>query len=522
MINKYLKYLTYGFFTLILVLSGIFYLSKISFWADKTKEAVGQETNYQVPLSSVKSYGYYLMPYTRFGEYGEGKFPDYSAEDVKDFWLSKHDLIVTGYSPQDYKEQEANRLILGGDANTGAGFYDYSSNTYYWEGQWTDLYNWIENNFDNYNGWGFNSVDEAFEDCWLHLSETSDPITFTFGGREDRYGTTEITITPYDPADPTRSRVPGAWDASSWYTNIKSPVYIDFWQDYYTEQLIIKYEENVDGYFLDVLSWDGYAHFSTEEEFQNLREFSSREEYNTYLANLTEIIQNKLHETYLGKYLAANTWRHLDNSYEEPTFTFKDNVDIYIREGSIHSGMNINSFENELKACLDASNEGHIVLRQHRLEDGNASIADISRIAGLATYYLSKNENTYFFSYPVVNSLDIDPYNAWYDAIGYDIGQPEGDYYVFAEGIDGNNYNYKIFARNFTKAMVLIKPPHVGYNLSENSRTTHLLPGTFKSLDADANLGPKITEISLRNWEGAILLEVDTIVPGTIDDLKAT
>jgi len=517
--KKYSKYIFTALLTVFLVIGGILGLNKKGVVFSKTGEAFGEEISSDSLFPSAKSFAVYLMPYTRFGEYGDERFPDYSAEDVLDFWLSKHDLIITGYSPEDYKAQEPNRTILSGTQNTVAGYYDYISDTFYWDGQFSQLYTWIQNNFEDYD-WGFNSVDQAFEDCWLHLDEESEPITFSFG-HMDKYDTTHLDIQPYNSSDPTRSRIPGAWDASGWLTNIKSEVYIDFWRDYYTEQMIVRHGENVDGFFLDVLKWDQYNHFKTEEEFKNLKEFSSVEEYLSCLTNLTEMIQNKLHEKYPDKLLAANTWKDLDENFEEPTFTFKDSVDVFYRESSIDSVMNNEAFEKELKASIDASEEGKLVLRNHFLTDESDSLINISRITGLATYYLSMNNNTYFFSHPVVQNASKDPYNCWFDAIAYDIGKPDGDYYVFAEGQDSTGFDYKIFARNFTKAMVLVKPPRYGSNFFSSSRTSHALLGTFKALDADGNLGPKINEISLRNNEGAILLEADTTAPGIINDLTA-
>ena len=44
----------------------------------------------------------------------------------------------------------------------------------------------------------------------------------------------------------------------------------------------------------------------------------------------------------------------------------------------------------------------------------------------------------------------------------------------------------------------------------------------YRPLNADGTLGEPITSISLRNWEGAILLEQDTTPPAAINDLKAS
>jgi hypothetical protein len=41
-------------------------------------------------------------------------------------------------------------------------------------------------------------------------------------------------------------------------------------------------------------------------------------------------------------------------------------------------------------------------------------------------------------------------------------------------------------------------------------------------LNADGTLGDPITSITLRNWEGAILLENDATAPSAIQDLNAS
>jgi len=65
-----------------------------------------------------------------------------------------------------------------------------------------------------------------------------------------------------------------------------------------------------------------------------------------------------------------------------------------------------------------------------------------SAMATLALFYLVKNETTYLAPYnnwgkPELTTWTIDPrLNQWWEAIAYNVGQPKGDRYTFARGID--------------------------------------------------------------------------------------
>ncbi len=463
------------------------------------------ENNSHFLFPSARSCGYFLMPYTRFDD--NQKFPNYTADDVFKFWLNHYDLIVTNYLTDDYKKAEPGRIVLGGTCATGACCYNYTSRKLYWDDQLTDLYDWINKTWGDYS-WSssFANADEAFEDCFIHLIG-DESMNFSFAMPSE-----SLHITPYDPADPSRSRIPGAWDSSMWLMNIKSPVYISFWKDYYAVE---NANNSADGYFLDVLSWDRARDFSTQEDFLKIKEFSSKEEYEKKLGELVDVINSSLKVVYPNKILAANTFNFIDDSGSYPRFTYEDKLDMEIREGAIIYSIALPKFEKELEITSRLSKQNKIVGMQQMLwfagspfcEEGYGKCMDRDKITGLVAYYLVSADNVYFFSH---DEPSVNPYSCWFDAIAYDIGKPVGDYYVFAEGQDSSNpsVNYKVFARNFTKALVLFKPrPSWGNtNYSSSSATLHNLPGNFRPLYVNGSLGPETNMISLRNWEGAILI----------------
>jgi hypothetical protein len=103
----------------------------------------------------------------------------------------------------------------------------------------------------------------------------------------------------------------------------------------------------------------------------------------------------------------------------------------------------------------------------------------------------------------------------WFGAIQYDVGRPQGDWSVFANGTDPANtaLGYRVFQRSYTNALVLYKP--LSYTrtistgtLAANTATTHDLTGRYRALQADGTLGAPMTRLTLRNGEGAILVKV--------------
>jgi hypothetical protein len=116
----------------------------------------------------------------------------------------------------------------------------------------------------------------------------------------------------------------------------------------------------------------------------------------------------------------------------------------------------------------------------------------------------------------------------WWPAIAFDVGSPTGPMSVFAAGADPTATDlipltYKVFARQYSKALVLHKPVSFsGYKhpittkaittpygpLDDSGATEHDLGGTFRPLNPDGTLGNALTRIRLRNGEGAILVPV--------------
>jgi hypothetical protein len=145
-----------------------------------------------------------------------------------------------------------------------------------------------------------------------------------------------------------------------------------------------------------------------------------------------------------------------------------------------------------------------------------------TQIAVLAAYYMLSDTNS--FLVPFGGEAPPSPWipEHWWGAIAFDVGQPTGAMTEFAAGTDPSwqapapTLTYKVFRRDFTKAVVLYKPlsfstyqnsnPAPFGPIDDTSATAYDLGGSYRPLQADGTLGDPVTTIKLRNGEGAILV----------------
>ena len=161
-----------------------------------------------------------------------------------------------------------------------------------------------------------------------------------------------------------------------------------------------------------------------------------------------------------------------------------------------------------------------------------AAGTDRGKMLTLGLYYLVHNKHTYYMytSTSDYNTGHISTW-AWNPAGQYDVGQPdvipngavdfEGksntkEHFLFASGNDPSSPNpsqpltYRVLARRFTNALVLVKMLPAGAKVDDSSITTHPLPGTYGVLQADGLVDPTpITQASIRNNEALILIPLD-------------
>jgi hypothetical protein len=132
------------------------------------------------------------------------------------------------------------------------------------------------------------------------------------------------------------------------------------------------------------------------------------------------------------------------------------------------------------------------------------------RLWELASYYLIAPVTPGPLAYnPGIKSKQ--PFaEQWVAAAEVDVGKPDGARRVFAEGRDRSGRAYRVWARDYDGALVLVRPivewGSTGYG-DETGVELRLPPGnTYRPLDADGRVGPPETRLLLRASEAAILL----------------
>jgi hypothetical protein len=150
------------------------------------------------------------------------------------------------------------------------------------------------------------------------------------------------------------------------------------------------------------------------------------------------------------------------------------------------------------------------------LPTGGSPTSARTQLATLAYYYMLANPKYTFLDFFGGFEPSTQWVRHWTAAVAYNVGQPQGNWSLFATGRDPADHRltYRIYERNYTNALILYKP--LSYSPTSSSRatlgdasaTTHLLHGTYRLLRADGTLGPVVTSVTLRNGEGAILIKV--------------
>ena len=170
---------------------------------------------------------------------------------------------------------------------------------------------------------------------------------------------------------------------------------------------------------------------------------------------------------------------------------------------------------------------GRRILGARDIASGTAG-TDRGKLFTLGLYYLVHNSHTFYMYETVSGHQYAAPVSswAWNPAVTYDIGQPDvipngaldfqghantKEHYVFASGSDPFNpaLTYRVLARRFTNALVLVKMLPDGSVTDDRSLTTHTLDGSYAILQADGSLGAVVTQAQIRNNEALILISLD-------------
>jgi hypothetical protein len=140
--------------------------------------------------------------------------------------------------------------------------------------------------------------------------------------------------------------------------------------------------------------------------------------------------------------------------------------------------------------------------------------SDRVKMGTLAYYYLLSDPKKTFLTFYGGFSPSAAWADTWIKAAETNVGQPTGSFTTFAKGQDPENkaLEYRVFKRDYGNAMVLYKPRSYNQGVGtgtarDATATTHQLGGRYRVLNADGSQGPVVTQITLRNGEGAVLMK---------------
>jgi hypothetical protein len=153
---------------------------------------------------------------------------------------------------------------------------------------------------------------------------------------------------------------------------------------------------------------------------------------------------------------------------------------------------------------------------------GNARLL----LASLANYYMVVPNPPANLTYHSDSGLSSPFEQNWLSAIETEIGSPFGVRSIYSQGTDPNGWSYRVWARDFGNALVLVRPI-AAWNyqtFDDTTAVTVTLPAgdTYLPLNSDGTLGAPVNSITLRNAEAAILIKQsggDTLAPAAPSNL---
>lgn len=183
-------------------------------------------------------------------------------------------------------------------------------------------------------------------------------------------------------------------------------------------------------------------------------------------------------------------------------------------------------YQNAVAGIVSQTRAGGRRVLGARDISGGLSGSDRARMFTLGLYYLVHNLNTYYM-YETTGPFNghLSTWN-WNPTVEYDVGVPApvpagvqdfagrsgtSEHWLFASGADPHvpALTYRVFARRFTNALVLVKMLPEGSVIDDRSITTHTLDGTYAVLQPNGSAGAVVTEARIRNNEALILLPLD-------------
>lgn len=131
------------------------------------------------------------------------------------------------------------------------------------------------------------------------------------------------------------------------------------------------------------------------------------------------------------------------------------------------------------------------------------------QIMQLASYYMAVPADPSRLSLDQQNMWNVRPDTVWMPAVEADVGHPREARHSLAAGTDAAGQKYRIYARDFDNAYVVIRPksdwrPQI---YADSTGIVVPLPAPMRPLHRDGTFGAPVSSVTLRNVEAAILFK---------------
>ena len=164
----------------------------------------------------------------------------------------------------------------------------------------------------------------------------------------------------------------------------------------------------------------------------------------------------------------------------------------------------------EFVGLLSYTEWARVPISHQSFNAGNyESVTDRGQMAQLASYYMVVPADPQRLSFDQQNYWNVRPDSVWATAVEKDVGHPIEARHVIASGKDPVGQSYRVYARQFENAYVLIRPAVDWRPTLYGDQTGVSIPleKPMRLLHRDGSLGPPVTTIMLRNVEAAVLFK---------------
>jgi hypothetical protein len=238
-----------------------------------------------------------------------------------------------------------------------------------------------------------------------------------------------------------------------------------------------------------------------------------------YMTSETELIA-KVHEAIKPRFLLINIgeyWTPADSAIvvagggahlERTNFTFTDRLPARWTQIDNLLAMNVYTEFVTLWTYTDWMRARNSNFKSFA---GGMYSSQIERgqLMQLASYYMAGPADPSRYSLDMQNMWDVRPDTAWMAAVEVDVGHPREVRHSIASGTDAAGQKYRIYARDFDHAYVVIRPqsdwrPQI---YADSTGVVVPLPASMRPLRRDGSLGAAVRSVTLRNVEAAILFK---------------